>query len=392
MTKITELLSLKKNLVVLLSAAIFIEMGEKMGERFLPLYIMALGGGSLAVGFLNAADNFLGAVYAFPGGYLSDRVGYKSSLIFFNMAAIAGYLIVIFFPTWQAALAGAVLFISWSSVSLPAIMSAISKLLPFHKRTMGVSMHSIARRIPMALGPVLGGLCIQRWGEQEGVRVAFSFALLLAVVALLLQHYFLEHIAEPPAEKMEKNPFKVLARTGPKLRHLLVSDILIRFCEQIPYAFVVIWCVKNVGISPVEFGWLTALEMTSAILIYVPVAWLVEKNRTKKPYIAITFGFFAAFPLVLLFSTSLSMLVFAFFIRGLKEFGEPARKALILDLAPEANKALTYGAYYFVRDTVVAAAAMAGGFLWLVSPQLNLLTAFVCGAAATAYFLLYCEE
>jgi MFS family permease len=392
MRKIVEALPLKKNLAVLLSAAVLIELGEKMGERFLPLYIMALGGGGLAVAFLNAADNLLGAVYSFPGGYLSDRIGYKRSLILFNIAAIAGYLIVILFPSWQAALIGALLFISWSAVSLPAVMSAISKLLPFHKRTLGVSMHSIARRVPMALGPLLGGAFVQRWGEQDGVRLAFTLALGLAVLALLLQHYFLEHIAEPPSAGMEKNPLKVLARTGPKLRHLLVSDILIRFCEQIPYAFVVIWCVKKIGITPVEFGALTALEMVSAILIYLPVAWLVEKNQTKKPYIAITFAFFAAFPLVLLFADSLWTLVFAFIIRGLKEFGEPARKALILDLAPEANKALTYGAYYFVRDTVVAAGALAGGFLWIVAPELNFICAFVFGLAGTAYFLAYCKE
>jgi len=257
---------------------------------------------------------------------------------------------------------------------------------------MGVSMHSIARRIPMAIGPVLGGLCVQHWGEQDGVRIAFTFALGLSVLALLLQHYFLEHIAEPRGAAMEKNPLKVLARTGPKLKHLLVSDILIRFCEQIPYAFVVLWCIKGIGVSPVQFGILTTIEMCSAILIYIPVAWLVEKTKTKKPYIAITFAFFSAFPLVLMFSNSFSALVFAFVIRGFKEFGEPARKALILDLAPEANKALTYGAYYFVRDTVVAAAALAGGLLWAVSPRLNLVTAFICGLAATAYFLAYCEE
>jgi len=392
MRKLIEQLSLRKNLVVLLSAAIFIEMGEKMGERFLPLYIMALGGSSLAVGFLNAADNLLGAIYAFPGGYLSDKIGYKRSLLLFNLAAIAGYLIVMIFPSWQAALAGAVLFISWSAVSLPAVMSAISKVLPFHKRTMGISMHAIARRIPMAIGPVLGGLCVQHWGEKDGVRAAFSFALGLAVLAFLLQHWFLEHVEEPAAEKMEKNPFKVLAAMGPKLRSLLISDILIRFCEQIPYAFVVIWCIKRVGVSPVSFGLLTTIEMCSAVLIYIPVAKLVEKNKTKKPYIAITFAFFSVFPLALMFSTSMTALVFAFIIRGLKEFGEPARKALILDLAPQANKALTYGAYYLVRDTVVAAAALGGGLLWSFSPQLNLVCACVFGLAGTAYFLVYCEE
>jgi predicted MFS family arabinose efflux permease len=392
MRKIIDLIPLKKNLIVLLSAVVLIEMGEKMGERFLPLYIMVLGGSSLAIGFLNAVDNFLGAVYSFPGGYLSDKIGYKKSLLLFNLAAVAGYLIVILFPSWQAAVLGAVLFISWSSVSLPAVMSAISKILPFNKRTMGVSIHSMTRRIPMALGPLLGGFCVQHWGEKDGVRIAFGFALFLSILAIALQHYFLEHIEEPEKEKMEKNPFKVLSLMGPKLKSLLISDILIRFCEQIPYAFVVIWCIKRIGVSPVEFGVLTTIEMISAILIYLPVAWLVEKNKTKKPYIAITFAFFSAFPLVLMISNSMSALFFAFIIRGLKEFGEPTRKALILDLAPSANKALTYGAYYFIRDMVVSVAAFGGGFLWSVSPHLNLISAFMFGLFGTAYFLIYCEE
>ena len=34
-------------------------------------------------------------------------------------------------------------------------MSLIYKVLPENKRTMGVSMHSLVRRIPMALGPLV---------------------------------------------------------------------------------------------------------------------------------------------------------------------------------------------------------------------------------------------
>ena len=45
---------------------------------------------------------------------------------------------------------------------------------------MGVSMHSLVRRIPMALGPILGGLCIiGLWGEPNGIRVAFVCAFIL---------------------------------------------------------------------------------------------------------------------------------------------------------------------------------------------------------------------
>ena len=31
----------------------------------------------------------------------------------------------------------------------------------------------------------------------------------------------------------------------PALRELLVSDILIRFCERIPYAFVILWAMNH---------------------------------------------------------------------------------------------------------------------------------------------------
>jgi len=52
--------------------------------------------------------------------------------------------------------------------------------------------------------------------------------------------------------------------------------------------------------------------------------------------------------------------------RGLKEFGEPTRKALIMDLAPEDREAAMFGLYYLLRDVVVSAAAFGFGVLGTV--------------------------
>ncbi len=112
-------LGLKKNMLVLLAMVILVGLGEKMAERFLPLYLVALGGGALSVGLLNGMDNLLSALYSYPGGYASDRMGYKRALILFNLIAILGYLIVIIFPYWQAVIIGAVFFLSWTAISLP---------------------------------------------------------------------------------------------------------------------------------------------------------------------------------------------------------------------------------------------------------------------------------
>jgi MFS family permease len=317
---------------------ILVGMGERLAERFLPMYLLALGGGAISIGLLNGLDNFLSAIYAFPGGYLSERIGYKRALIVFNVIAMTGFLIVILFPAWQAVLVGAVLFLSWSAISLPATMSLIASVLPTTKRTMGVSMHSLVRRIPMGLGPVLGGLCIGLWGVKNGVRTAFAVALMLAFLAIILQQKLIEEkTSNPTGEKKqnipEKNPLKLLQLMSPALKRLLVSDILIRFCEQIPYAFVVVWCMNVIAepISAFQFGILTAIEMATAMLVYIPVAYLADKSA-KKPFVVITFIFFTFFPLVLVFCQSLEWLVAAFILRGLKEFGEPTRKALIVDL------------------------------------------------------------
>ena len=185
--RLSGFLGLQRNTVAVLAMVILVGMGERMAERFLPIYIMALGGSAVAIGLLQAMDNLLSALYSFPGGYLSDRMGTKRALVVFNLVAIAGFGIVLVVPTWQAVLAGAVLFISWSAISLPATMSLIYKVLPQNKRTMGVSMHSLVRRIPMALGPLVGGLFISIWGERDGVRVAFGAAFFMAAVALIMQ-------------------------------------------------------------------------------------------------------------------------------------------------------------------------------------------------------------
>jgi hypothetical protein len=70
----------------------------------------------------------------------------------------------------------------------------------------------------------------------------------------------------------------------------------------------------------------------------------------------------------------------------LKEFGEPARKALIIGEAVPALRARTYGAYYLIRDCVVTTGSFLGAWLWSINPRANFIGAAVCGALGTAWF------
>ena len=385
---IKDFFAINGSIVSMLTMVVLVGMGEKMSERFLPIYLIALGGTTFSVAFLNGLDNLLSALYSFPGGYLSDRIGYKNSLIVFTIVAMIGYTIVLLIPTWQAVLIASFFFISWTAISLPAVMSLVANVVPKNKRAMGVSLHSLVRRIPMALGPLVGGVLMGIYGNVKGIRIAFAIALVFAFASIIIVHFFVKETNKKRTSIKLSHMFKNL---NGDLKTLLISDILIRFAEQIPYAFVVIWVMKNNGFSALEFGFLTTVEMITAMIIYIPVAYFADKH-SKKPFVVTTFAFFTAFPLILIFSRNFTMLIIAFIIRGLKEFGEPTRKSMIMDFAPENEKAGTFGAYYLVRDIIVSGAAFSSALLWNISPTVNFTVAFLFGLTGTIYFWAFGKD
>jgi MFS family permease len=264
--RLKDFLGINTSIISMLIMVILIGLGERMAERFLPLYLVAVGGTVFVVGFMNAMQNFLGAIYSFPGGYLSDKLGYKRSLMLFTVIALFGYAIVIIFPYWQAVIIGCIFFIAWSAISLPAVMSLVANVVSKEKRTMGVTLHSLVRRIPMALGPVIGGILIGLYGEVKGIKIAFCIAFVVGVISLLVEYYFIEDSGEKKEAHLHVG--QIFSSFNPGLRSLLISDILIRFAEQIPYAFVVLWVVEVNKISAAKFGILTSIEMLTAVLIY----------------------------------------------------------------------------------------------------------------------------
>jgi hypothetical protein len=80
-------------------------------------------------------------------------------------------------------------------------------------------------------------------------------------------------------------------------------------------------------------------------------------------------------------------LVVAFGIRGLKEFGDTSRKALIIGYSELERRGQMIGAYYLVRDLIVSAGAILGAYLWKLGPALNFLGAAAFGIAGTIFYV-----
>ena len=386
--KTVGFLALRRNTALLLVALVLAGTGERLWLGFAPKYLETLGATVFIIGMFDALQTLLGAVYAYPGGWLTDHWGQRRSLLLFNALSLAGYVLVLVWQHWMALLVGSFLFLAWSALSLPATFTVIATSLGKHQHTMGVGVQSMVRRVPMMVGPLVGGWLITRYGWEQGVHYALLGCIVLSTATAVFQWFMAEPDAKTAARDARTATLSfvgVVRSFNPTLRELLVSDILIRFCERLPFAFIILWAMNHGGVSAKQYGWLVAVEMVTAMLCYIPVAHLADKHG-QRPFVLATFVFFTLFPVTLLWANSFGWLAVAFAVRGLKEFGEPARKALIIAQAVPEIRARTYGAYYLIRDCVVTTGSFLGAWLWSLSPQVNFIGAAVCGALGTFWF------
>ena len=384
--KFADFFGLRRNLIVLLVAIFVIGAGEELWMRFVPKYLQALGAGVFVIGLYDALRTLLGAIYAYPGGVLADLWGHRRVFIIFNLVSIAGYALVLLVPHWGAVIAGMFLFLSWTCFSLPATFSLVGATLAANRYSMGIGVQSVIKRLPIMIAPFFGGILIDHFGVIVGVRIALIISILLSAGTLFVQW----QLREEPKDEVKKierwNFWRSLGEFNRPMRQLLLSDILIRFCERIPYAWVVIFAMDYIGMSGKEIGMLTTVEMAAATLCIMPASYFADKFQ-REPFVVITFIMFALFPMSLLLSHGFTTLAVAFAIRGLKEFGDTSRKALIIGYCEPDRRGQMVGAYYLVRDLIVSAAAIVGACLWKLGPRLNFLAAAALGLAGTLFYV-----
>lgn len=360
-TSIREFLALEHNIVVLLGALLVIGMGEELWIRFMPKYLEALGASAIAIGAYGSFTKVVDTLYQYPGGWLADKLGRKRALILFNLIAAAGYLVYLLTSRWEVVVGGTLLVLAWSSMSQPAIFALIGDTLRKSKRAMGFSVQSIWKRVPIVIAPPVGGYLLARLGLVSGMHVGFAISFVFALAAIYFQSRFYQD--DSPSQDTQRANVNDIWRIIPgSLRRLLLADCLVRFGSNLAAIYVVLWVINVNGKTPLEFGVLTSLQMAVAILGYLPAAHLADRFG-RQPFILATFAFFSLFPISLIILPP-DWLFLAFVIAGLREIGEPARKARIVDLAEEAHRGRVIGLYYLIRGLAVIPAPLLGGLLW----------------------------
>ena len=375
--------------ILAMSAAVFLmAAGENLWKRFVPKYLEALGAPVAAIGLFGSCQDLLDGLYQYPGGWIGDRYGRRAALLLFVVLATVGYGLYWAAPSWPFVFAGLAFVMAWSSMASPTLFAVVGDALPRERRALGFTVQSILRRIPIALAPALGGLAIATYGVVGGVHLGLAVTLVLAVMTLAVAW----RIDIPVVADDGPMTMRLVWRALPSpLRWLLASDIVVRTCEGLVDVFLVLYAINVIGIGAPAYGVLVGVQAVTAILSYIPGARLADRVG-RKPFVIATFIAFAAFPVAVVLAHDFATLIAAFVIGGLREVGEPARKAMIVDLVRPALRARSIGLYYLIRSVAITPAAVIGGLLWEVTPALPFWMAGAVGVVGVVLFAATVEE
>jgi predicted MFS family arabinose efflux permease len=296
------------------------------------------------------------------------------------------------------AVIAALLIVGWEPLSVPVTFTTVATTVTAKNQGMAFALQSIQKRLPRIVGPAVAGLVLAAAARHHGsadigyvvgMRWLVGASLLLGVGSLVMQVLWMPRYPAPPRGP---GTGTVVRAFHPTLRRLLLAEIFTRWCDWLVREFVVLYLLVVRGVDPASVGLLFALQNTVALLTYLPIGRMTASVGLQ-PFIGLTFIFFALFPLSLAVAPDGYGLVLAFVVWGLREIGEPARKALIVSLLPAGIRAQGVGLYWGIRGVAICWASLVGAVVWFwLGPQALLYLAFAFGCAGAAIFYLYTRE
>ncbi|WEL21951.1 MFS transporter [Halorhabdus sp. BNX81] len=433
--------ALRRDVLVLSIAMFAFSLGFQMTSRYLPEYMTALGASGVVVGLYGTFGNVISAVFPYPGGAISDRIGSRYALTLFGFLSTLGFavwliagqfdaitIVGITIEPWVWIFVGLILAQAWKSFGLGASFAVVKQATDPSRLAAGFASTETFRRVAFLVGPVLAAVLLElQWNVPilspilgtmgDSFATNFQYVLLVGVVfgalGTLIQHWLYDASEDTIGGSFAGiEQIRTDLREMPaELRPLLVGDTLVRFANGMVYVFFVLVVTQflevgfdasvalfgtsySVTLSPAAFfGILLGVEMLVALLVMAPAAKAAEYVGLK-PVVAVGFAVYAIFPVVLIYApaTETAMIV-VFAFSGLRFAGLPSHKALIVGPAEADAGGRVTGTYYLLRNTIVIPSAAIGGYLWdYVSPEVAFTVAAAIGVVGTGYFLVFGEE
>ena len=408
-SRLADWLGLNRATLAVLAVIGCLGLSEEIWSNFLALHLKdqaasagaerAVVAAALYMGFIASAKNLLEGFGYVIGGSIAHRMGPRVALAVSAIPMAIGFTIMLVSGVPWIISVGALLMTNWEPLSVPATFDVVGSEVPKNRRTIAFAVQSIQKRVPKMIGPAIGAAVIVAFGYWMNLVLAFALVGLAVVLQLALTRQM-----KPKTDPAKISMREVMRTMPPELRRLLRAEIFIRWGDWFARDFAVLYVVAMLttrygwseDAATQASGWLMALMATAALVTYIPMAKWIDRSESPRPFIGTTFLLFALFPICLVLlpraADALGLpvmagLVVTYLLNGLRELGEPARKALITTgFAPEI-RARAVGVYWGLRSFAFFPAPIVAALLWnWIGPDATFLIGGSIGLLGTGLF------
>jgi MFS family permease len=371
--------------------AFFTDSAGDMIYPLLPAFLVSLGAGAGALGWVEGIAESTSAVVKMWSGRVSDRAGARKPFVVagYGIATLVRPLLALATAPWHVVLVRATDRFG-KGLRAPSRDAMVAHVVLPAQRGLAYGFHQMMDNLGAVLGPALA------FGLARGLglppRAIFVCALVPGVVAFAVVVF---GVKEPPRAAGTPKPVSAKGKAADETSAALVHRETL--APQVRRYLVVV-AIFTLGASADSFLLLRLLDLGLPVA-WAPVAWLTlnaSKAATNMPggrlsdrfgrkrTLALAWIVYAAayalFPMTHSVALTWVILVGYGAYYGLAEGGE---KAILADLAPAEQRGRAFGLLHAVTGVAVLPANALFGFLYgrAASFAFGASSGFACSAA-----------
>jgi len=392
-----------RNILAISMTTSFWSLVQQGWSPFWPKYMLDnLGASVTIIGLFTAITTAEQTLFQLPGGILADRYGRKRIIVYGSLIRTLSPLIYFLAPSWEWIIPAAIIN-GMASLYMPAFSAIIADSMPEKRRGAGYGAYNAITNIPVMLGPLIGGMAIEVYGYESGIKVFLAVQVVMGLVMTGVRHMILhetiehQHQGARPPLVPKAQTFREFPET---IKVMMAVAIIGSFSSRLVYDLINLYALEVLALSPGQLGLINTAVGATATALALPGGMLSDRygrknnimlGRTVSPIsqglVTLTGGFGSYFA-VRVFNAAGTAVGGS----GM-EAGGPSWNALIADIVPPAKRATVIGSIGTLTAVVAAPGAVLGGYLWdTVSPQLPFQLSMVVGLISAALFWVKVRE
>ena len=360
------------NFLIMVLSWLIMDLFSELPGTYYPLYVEALGATATGIGFIGSVEMIAAALVQIPGGYLTDKYGRKWLISTMTFLAAMARLFYVYAPSWEWIMVGA-LIVGLCRIYQPALNAIVADSLPKEKRGMGFSIINLIASVSTTPAPLIAGYLFTLYGLVPSMRLMYKLVIFGFLAAALLRTRLTETIENPgkinPSELISTYPsslresFEVWKLVPQAAFVLFLVDIMINFTSGLFQPILILYIVKDLGISEIQLSYIMTAFPVSIIVLALPSGKLIDIVGKKKPILA-SFFLWAIAIILFVYGNFIRLIIAMSMVGLLIVLSNSAISSLEAGLVPKEHRGKVAGSRGFFGLIAAAIGQLTGGWLY----------------------------